>query len=97
MTDTTTRMGKRGVIVVPAALRERLGLHEGSLVIAEERDGGIFLKPAVAVPIEVYDPRRRAEFLLSNAVDDEDYDAARRDVRRMGLDPDDVPHSRPGD
>lgn len=96
MADLTSRMGKRGTIVVPAELRERYGLDEGTLVITEEREDGILLRPAVAVPIEVYTPERRAEFLLTNAVDDQDYHQALEEVRAMGLDPDDVPHRQPG-
>jgi len=69
MSSTTSRVGKRGTIVVPAALRDRYGLEEGVLVIAEEREDGILLRPAVAVPVEIYTPERRAEFLLNNAVD----------------------------
>lgn len=50
---------------------------------------------SVALPLETYTPERRAEFLLSNAVDAEDYAAAVRDVRALGLDPDKIPHHRP--
>jgi AbrB family looped-hinge helix DNA binding protein len=95
MSETTSRMGKRGTIVVPAPLRRRYGLEEGALVIAEEREDGILLRPAVAVPVEVYTPERRAEFLLSNAVDDKDYRRAADTVREMGLDPDAIPHRPP--
>ncbi len=97
MASITSRIGKRGTIVVPAALRNRFGLEEGALVIAEEREDGILLRPAVAFPVEVYTPERRAEFLLANAVDDEDYRLAVNEVKEMGLDPDDIPHRAPGD
>ena len=96
MADVTSRMGKRGTIVVPAEFRKRFGLDEGALIIAEEREDGILLRPAVAVPVEVYTPERRAEFLLNNAVDDEDYREIVKEVRAMGLDPDDIPHRKPG-
>jgi AbrB family looped-hinge helix DNA binding protein len=96
MTDLISRMGKRGTIVVPAELRERYGLDEGALIIAEEREDGILLRPAVAVPVEVYTPERRAEFLLTNAVNDEDYREALEEVRAMGLHADDIPHRQPG-
>jgi AbrB family looped-hinge helix DNA binding protein len=96
MADVTSRMGKRGTIVVPAEFRKRFGLDEGALIIVEEREDGILLRPAVAVPVEVYTPERRAEFLLNNAVDDEDYREIVKEVRAMGLDPDDIPHRKPG-
>lgn len=95
MGSETTRIGRRGTVVIPAALRRRLGLEEGSLVVAEERDGGVLLRPAVALPVEVYSSERRAELLLGNAVDADDYARAVREVRKLGLDPDRIPHHRP--
>ncbi|CAN5848050.1 hypothetical protein BH23GEM5_BH23GEM5_08160 [soil metagenome] len=91
----TSRVGRRGAVVIPSALRRRFGIEEGSLVLAEERPDGILIRPAVALPLESYTPERRAEFLLSNAVDAEDYAAAVREVRALGLDPDKIPHHRP--
>ena len=92
MDQITSRVGKRGTIVIPAALRRRFGIEEGSLVIAEDREEGILIRPAVAVPLESYTPERRAEFLLSNAVDAGDYARAQEEVRKMGLDPAAIPH-----
>lgn len=91
----TSKVGKRGTVVIPAALRRRFGIEEGSLVIAEEREEGILIRPAVALPVEVYTPERRAEFLLSNAVDAEDYARARAEVGKLGLNPDSIPHYKP--
>ena len=91
----SARVGKRGAIVVPAKLRKRFGIEEGSIVIAEETDDGILIRPAVVVPVERYSSERRAEFLLSNAVDEADYRRARKEVRKLGLDPDSIPHRRP--
>ena len=91
----TGKIGKKGVFTIPATLRKRFGLHDGSLVIAEERADGILLRPAVATALEMYDDRRTAEFLLSNAVDATDYEAARAEVRALGLDPDTITHRKP--
>jgi len=87
-----SKVGKRGTVVVPARLRRKFGIKEGSLVIAEEREDGILIRPAVAYPIEIYTPERKAEFLLSNAVDEEDYQKARETVRELGVDPDRIDH-----
>jgi bifunctional DNA-binding transcriptional regulator/antitoxin component of YhaV-PrlF toxin-antitoxin module len=78
-------------------MRRRFGLEEGALVIAEEREDGILLRPAVAMPVEIYTPERKAEFLLSNAVEEEEYEEAVKEVRQMGLDPEKIPHYRPGE
>jgi AbrB family looped-hinge helix DNA binding protein len=89
------KVGKRGTFVIPARLRRRFGIEEGSEVIAEETPEGILIRPAITVPIEVYDDERKAEFLLSNAVDADDYRRAQEDVRQMGLDPAKISHLRP--
>ncbi len=91
----SARVGKRGAIVVPAKLRKRFGIEEGSIVIAEEKENGILIRPAMVVPVERYGPERKAEFLLSNAIDEADYRKARKEVRKLGLDPDAIPHLRP--
>ncbi|MFQ5690765.1 MAG: AbrB/MazE/SpoVT family DNA-binding domain-containing protein [Gemmatimonadota bacterium] len=91
----TTKVGKRGTIVIPAAMRRRYGIKEGSVVLTEETEEGILIRPAAVVPIETYTPERRAEFLLSNAVDAEDYARAMERVREMGLDPTAIPHQPP--
>ena len=91
----TGKVGKRGAVVIPARLRKRFGIEEGSLVIAEEREDGILIRPAVALPVETYSPERVAEFLLSNAVDEKDYANAVARVRGMGLDPDAISYVKP--
>ena len=47
----TSRVGKRGTIVMPAALRRRYGFSEGSLVIAEEREDGVLIRPVAVEPL----------------------------------------------
>lgn len=95
MPQSTSRVGKRGTVVIPAALRRRFGIEEGSLVIAEDREEGILIRPALAVPLESYTAKRKAEFLLSNAVNSEDYARAEEEVRKMGLDPAAIAHRKP--
>jgi AbrB family looped-hinge helix DNA binding protein len=89
------KIGKKGVLVIPAKLRELFGLKEGAFVITEATEGGILIRPAVTLPVEVYSATRQAEFLLSNAVDAEDYQKAREEVVAMGLNPDEIPHESP--
>ena len=91
----TCSIGKRGTVVIPARIRKRLGLEEGALVIAEEREDGVLLRPAMAVPLEIYSPERKAEFLLSSATDETDYAKVVEEVRKMGLDPEKIPHIKP--
>lgn len=50
---TTLPVSKRGALTLPPALRRKLGLDRLSspMVLVEERDGGLFLQPAAAVPV----------------------------------------------
>jgi len=89
------KVGKRGTIIVPAKLRKRYGIEEGALVTTEPREDGVLIRPAVVVPVERYTPERKAEFLLSTATTRNDYQRARREVRKLGFDPDAIPHRRP--
>lgn len=91
----TSMVGKRGAIVLPLELCRRFGIEEGSYVLVEATEEGILLKPAAGKPIEIYTPERKAQFLLMNAVDAEDYAQAVEEVRGMGLDPDKIPHDKP--
>lgn len=90
------KVGKRGAIVLPAALRRQYGFEEGSTLIAEATEEGILLKPAVVLAFERYSSERRAEFLLNNAIGSDEYRRAVAEVRGMGLDPDRIPHEQPG-
>jgi AbrB family looped-hinge helix DNA binding protein len=91
----TSLIGKRGSVVLPPRLRQQLGIREGSLVMLEEREGGILIRP-LAELIEEYTPERRAELMLNNAVDEQDYQDAVLEVQRMGIDPASIPHRGPG-
>jgi AbrB family looped-hinge helix DNA binding protein len=91
----STKVGKRGTVVIPARLRRKYGLEEGSLVITEARAEGVLLRPVVTLPLEIYTPERKAEFLLNSAITPEDYDWAVKEVKKLGVDPETVPHKKP--
>lgn len=91
----SSRIGKRGTFVIPASLRRIFGFEEGAEVIAEETPEGVLIRPAMTVPLEIYSAERKAELILSNAIDPEDYRRAVEEVEAMGLDPSSIPHYRP--
>jgi AbrB family looped-hinge helix DNA binding protein len=93
--ENTSKVGKRGTVVIPAKLRKRFGIEEGSYIMAEEREDGILIRPAVVSPVEMYSPERVAKFLLSNSVDAADYARNLEEVRRLGLDPGKIDHVAP--
>lgn len=95
MQKETAKIGKRGTVVIPAKLRRQYGFEEGSQLILEARPGGVLLRPVVTLPVEIYSPERKAEFILNNAVNAKDYALATKIVREMGLEPDQIPHQKP--
>jgi AbrB family looped-hinge helix DNA binding protein len=95
MATAVAKVGRRGTVVIPAELRSRYGLKEGSHVVVEERPEGVLLRPVVTLPVEIYSSERKAEFLLNNAVSEADYEWALRAVREMGINPETIPHERP--
>ena len=44
----------RGQITLPAALRRRLGIKEGDVLIVDDQEGQLVLRPAAVVEIDVY-------------------------------------------
>jgi AbrB family looped-hinge helix DNA binding protein len=53
---------RRGVVTLPAKLRQALGLKGDDQLIAETTPEGLLLRPAVTLPVEMYTPEREREF-----------------------------------
>jgi AbrB family looped-hinge helix DNA binding protein len=58
----TVTITSRGVVTLPAKLRQALGLQVGDQLIAETTPEGLLLRPAVTLPVEVYTAEREREF-----------------------------------
>lgn len=86
------RVDDGGNLVIPDEFRERHGLDRDAEVVVESTDEGLLLRPISTLSRHTYSDERRAEFLLSNASDEEEYREAVERVRAMGLDPEKVPH-----
>jgi antitoxin PrlF len=59
---STVTLNSRGVVTLPAKLREAMGLKADDILIAETTPEGILLRPAVTLPVETYSARRIREF-----------------------------------
>lgn len=59
---TTLTVTSRGVITLPAKLREALGIKADDQLIAETTSEGLLLRPAVTLPLEIYSEKRVEEF-----------------------------------
>jgi len=63
----TVTINSRGVITLPAKLRQALGLKAEDRLIAEATADGLLLRPAVTLPIEMYTVEREREFDAAEA------------------------------
>ena len=63
----TLTVTSRGVVTLPAKLREALGLKADDQLIAETTPEGLLLRPAVTLPVEIYGDKRIAEFDAAEA------------------------------
>ena len=63
----TLTITSRGVVTLPAKLRQALGLKADDQLIAETTPEGLLLRPAVTLPIELYTPEREREFDAAEA------------------------------
>jgi AbrB family looped-hinge helix DNA binding protein len=59
---TTLTITSRGVVTLPAKLRQALGLKTDDQLIAETTPQGLLLRPSVTLPVEIYTPEREREF-----------------------------------
>lgn len=59
---TTLTVTRRGVVTLPAKLRQALGIKADDQLIAEMTAEGLLLRPAVTLPIEIYTEQRIREF-----------------------------------
>lgn len=55
-------MNSRGVVTLPAKLRQAMGLKADDPLIAETTPQGLLLRPAITLPLEMYTDQRLAEF-----------------------------------
>ena len=63
----TLTVTSRGVVTLPARLREALGLKADDQLIAETTPEGLLLRPAVTLPVEIYSEKRVREFDAAEA------------------------------
>jgi len=63
----TLTITSRGVVTLPAKLRQALGLKADDQLIAETTPEGLLLRPAVTLPVEVYTAEREREFDAAEA------------------------------
>ena len=60
--QATLTINSRGVVTLPAKLRQAMGLKADDQLIAETTPHGLLLRPAVTLPLEIYTAERVQEF-----------------------------------
>ena len=71
-------VSSRGQITLPAALRTRLGIKSGDVVILEDRGDEIVLKPGVVLEIQHYTDDQIAKWDIEDTLSDEERDQIKR-------------------
>ena len=57
----TLTVTSRGVVTLPARLRQALGIRADDQLIAETTPEGLLLRPAITLPVEIYSEKRIRE------------------------------------
>ncbi len=65
--QATLTINSRGVVTLPAKLRQAMGLKADDQLIAETTPQGLLLRLAVTLPLELYTPERVQEFDAAEA------------------------------
>lgn len=94
MKSKIIKVGKKGAVIIPARLRRKYGFEESFPLIVEGRPEGVLLRPAVILPVEIYTPQRKAEFLLNNAISEKGYLWAVQETKKLGVDLGKIPYQK---
>ena len=70
--NETLVVSSRGQITLPATLRKRLGIKGGDVMILEDRDDEIVLKPGTVVELQLYSDEQVARWDAADALSDEE-------------------------
>jgi antitoxin PrlF len=68
----TLVVSSRGQITLPAALRKRLGIKSGDVVILEERGSEVILKPGIVLEIQHYSDEQIAQWDAEDTLSDQE-------------------------
>ena len=68
----TLVVSSRGQITLPAALRKRLGIKSGDVVILEDRGNEVVLKPGIVLEIQHYSDEQIAQWDAEDKLSDQE-------------------------
>ena len=70
----TLVVSSRGQITLPAALRKRLGIKSGDVVILEERANEVVLKPGIVLEVQNYSDEQITQWDAEDKLSDQERD-----------------------
>ena len=74
-------VSERGQVTLPASLRKRLGIKGGDVLIVDDREGSLVLRPAAVVEVELYSDAQVAEWDAEDRLDEAERGAIRKRLR----------------
>jgi antitoxin PrlF len=63
---TNLIVSSRGQLTLPSEIRKKYGIDEGSVLVAEDRNGEIILKPATVMEVEYYTDAQVTEWAAAD-------------------------------
>jgi antitoxin PrlF len=63
---TNIIVSSRGQLTLPSEIRKKYGISEGSILVVEEHNGEIILKPATVMEVEYYTDNQVKEWLADD-------------------------------
>jgi antitoxin PrlF len=64
---TNIIVSSRGQITLPSEVRKKYGINEGSVLVVDDRDGEIILKPATVMEVEYYTDSEIEEWVAADS------------------------------
>ena len=68
----TLVVSSRGQITLPAALRKRLGIKSGDVMILEDRGNEVVLKPGIVLEIQRYSDEQISQWAAEDKLSDQE-------------------------
>lgn len=75
---TNLIVSSRGQLTLPSDMRKKYGIDEGSVLVAEDRNGEIVLRPAAVMEVEYYSDKQINEWVAQDSFTD---DLERKDLQ----------------